>query len=162
MLSNAFKPLVLAMAFLYVAARPESEDIPLETEADEMDIEVPETEDDEMNNVEMDDAMTKEERQLKVRPPIFKPIVRCPFDCAKVCVRKYPFTWGIPPKTHYFYVCDRRVYNCCKRACFYYQNCINSGRPAWACYAETLDFLCRCRRIRQQNFQIQVKGGKGK
>ena len=75
MLSNAFKLLVLAMAFLYVAARSEFEDIPLETEADEMDIEVPKTEDDEMDNVEMDDI----KRQAS------KP---CPFVCGYVSLVK--------------------------------------------------------------------------
>jgi hypothetical protein len=159
MLSNAFKLLVLAMAFLYVAARPESEDIPLETEADEMDIEVPETEDDAgMDNV---DAMTNEKRQFNVRP------VRCPFDCAKTSIIKYPFSWGVPPKTYYFYRSDLRVYRCCKSACAYYQNCVRF-RPAWACYADVMDRLCSCRRrytyikFEVKEFREQVKAKPGK
>ena len=159
MFSSAFKLLFLAMAVACVAARLEFEDFPLETEADETDVEVPDT-DDEVDNVEMDDSMTKEERQLNVNSSILKPKPLCPFDCGKVCVVKYPFVWGIPPVTNYFYLCDRRVYYCCKRACQYYQNCINSNKPAWVCYPETLDYLCRCRRITKPNIKFEIQRGK--
>ena len=94
-MSNAFKLLAVAMAFICVAARSESEDIPLETEADEMDIEVPKTEDDEMDNVEMDDI----KRQAS------KP---CPFVCGYVSLVK---------NSQNTYTLRLDVYKCCVKAC---------------------------------------------
>jgi hypothetical protein len=150
MLSSTIKLLLLAMALVYVAAR-----LP-ETEGDDLDVEIPESEADEMENVEMD-SKSDEKKQVV---PIFTS--KCPFDCGKVCVVKYPFTWGNPPQTNYFYLCHKQVYYCCRKACHYYQNCVSSGKPEWVCYAETLDIICKCRSIPKPKIPFEIKGVKSR
>ncbi|CAB4002620.1 Hypothetical predicted protein [Paramuricea clavata] len=140
MLSNAIKLLFLAMTLVYVAARPE--------------FEVPESY--EMENDEMD-----REPRLKIPAPILtKPLWPCPFDCGKVCVVKYPFTSGNPPVSNIFYICHKAVHDCCKKACYSYQKCLLT-KPEWACYADTLDYICKCRSISKPKFPfLETKGQK--
>ncbi len=149
MLPSTVKLLFFAIALVYVAARPEFE-FP-ETDADELDVEIPKSEADEMDNVEMDSKSI--EKKPIVPFPIFKP--KCPFDCGKVCVVKYPFTWGIPPQANYFYICLLKIHECCKNACASYQKCVLFGKPEWACYADTLDYICKCRSIVKPKFEIK-------
>ena len=158
MLSNALKLLLLAIALVCVAI-PESEDFPRETEAHDVDVEVVETKGGETDNVTIDDLVKK---QIKF-PPILTPFCpRCPFDCGSVCVVKYPFTWGHPPITYVFYLCHYDVYICCKKACCKHQTCVKSNKPSWACYTDTLDMLCKCRRKAKPNIILKVKEKKGK
>jgi hypothetical protein len=154
MLSNAFKLLALAMAIICVAARPEFEEFPQETEADEMNVEVPETGNDEADNVEMD-GMSK--RKTKPFPVLSKP---CPFNCKTIAIVKFPFIWGKPPP-QYFLFWHHGVYNCCQKACSYYQGCLNSNKPAWLCYLDTLDIICKCRNLKP-HFKITVEQTRGK
>ena len=148
MLSSAFKLLLPAIVLVCVTA-----------ETHHMDIEVPETKENQTDNVEMDDLVKKEIKKPAILTP-FVPI--CPFDCSKVCIVKYPFTWGIPPVSYVFYRCHIEPYECCKKACCYYKTCVNSNKPAWACYTDTLDKLCKCRSIAKPNIKFKIKGKKGK
>ncbi|CAB4002618.1 Hypothetical predicted protein [Paramuricea clavata] len=63
----------------------------------------------------------------------FKP---CPFDCNKVCV----------VKVGSFYKCSLPISKCCKNACVFYHKCLLT-KLEWACYADTLDYVCKCRKL---------------
>jgi hypothetical protein len=123
------------MAFICVAARPEFEEFPQVSEADEMNVEVPETENDEADNVEMD-GMSK--RQTKPVIPVSKP---CPFDCNSIATVEYQSSRGING------FLDPIIYQCCQNTCSQYQSCLNSNKPAWACYKKTLDIMYKCAKI---------------
>ena len=135
MLSSAFKLLFFAMAFACVAARSEFEDLPLETEADEMDLEASETKQDETDNVEID-SLLKNQTKLPTSQKF-----PCPFPCKHIATVQYPF-----------YYIHQEIYTCCKRANAVYQSCLYSTTPSWVCYVRALKMICRC---------INIKG-KGK
>ena len=156
MLSNVFKLLFLAMAFMCVTARPEFEDFRQKTEADETDMEVLETEQDETDNVEMDGLFKKQTKLPKSSAPC-----TCPFDCGKVAIVKYPFIWNKPAVEDYLYFMHPGIYKCCREACEHYQNCLSLNKPEWLCYPETLDYICKCRSITKPNIKVEVKDQKG-
>jgi hypothetical protein len=136
MLSNAFKLVALAMTFICVAARPPKfEEFPQATEEDEMNVKVPETENDEADNVEMD-GMSK--RQTKPVIPVPKP---CPFDCNSIAIVEDQSSGGISG------FLDPQIYKCCQNACSQYQSWLNSNQPPWACYRKTLDIMCKCTKV---------------